>query len=43
MSAPFYAHPGDPEGKPDASFSFVDGDFLSVASGKLNPHMAFIR
>ncbi|CAM6115621.1 unnamed protein product [Calypogeia fissa] len=34
---------GDPEGKPDATFSFVDGDFLSVATGKLNPQMAFIR
>lgn len=31
------------EGKPDATFSFVDGDFVSVASGKMNPQMAFIR
>ncbi|BFI24908.1 hypothetical protein AXG93_4368s1440 [Marchantia polymorpha subsp. ruderalis] len=34
---------GPCDGKPDATFSFVDGDFLSVASGKLNPQMAFIR
>lgn len=31
------------DGKPDATFSFVDGDFVSVASGKMNPQMAFIR
>jgi len=34
---------GKAEGKPDASFSFVDPDFISVASGKMNPQMAFIR
>ncbi|KAJ7528784.1 hypothetical protein O6H91_15G019800 [Diphasiastrum complanatum] len=34
---------GKAEGKPDASFSFVDGDFLAVATGKMNPQMAFIR
>ncbi|CAI7775537.1 unnamed protein product, partial [Closterium sp. NIES-53] len=31
------------EGKPDAMFSFTDADFISVATGKLNPQMAFIR
>ncbi|KAI5059448.1 hypothetical protein GOP47_0025767 [Adiantum capillus-veneris] len=31
------------EGKPDATFSFVDDDFVAVSSGKLNPQMAFIR
>ncbi|CAI5537603.1 unnamed protein product [Closterium sp. Naga37s-1] len=31
------------EGKPDAMFSFTDADFVSVATGKLNPQMAFIR
>lgn len=30
-------------GKPDATFSFVDNDFLNVATGKMNPQMAFIR
>ena len=34
---------GVPEEKPDATFSFVDGDFVSVAGGKMNPQMAFIR
>ncbi|KAL3701483.1 hypothetical protein R1sor_019505 [Riccia sorocarpa] len=34
---------GPVEGKADATFSFVDGDFVSVATGKLNPQMAFIR
>ena len=31
------------DGKPDATFSFVDDDFLQIATGKLNPQMAFIR
>eukprot|EP00897_Mesotaenium_endlicherianum_P005325 jgi/Mesen1/4820/ME000243S04014 len=31
------------EGKPDATFSFADSDFLAVATGKMNPQMAFIR
>eukprot|EP00271_Cylindrocystis_brebissonii_P011007 TRINITY_DN27646_c0_g1_i1.p1 TRINITY_DN27646_c0_g1~~TRINITY_DN27646_c0_g1_i1.p1 ORF type:complete len:132 (+),score=41.73 TRINITY_DN27646_c0_g1_i1:344-739(+) len=31
------------EGKPDATFSFSDADFLAVASGKLSGQMAFIR
>jgi putative sterol carrier protein len=30
-------------GKPDASFTFTDDDFLAISSGKLNPQMAFIR
>ncbi|CAI5458321.1 unnamed protein product [Closterium sp. Yama58-4] len=34
---------GASEGKPDAMFSFTDDDFVSVATGKLNPQMAFIR
>ncbi|XP_020250010.1 non-specific lipid-transfer protein-like 1 [Asparagus officinalis] len=34
---------GPYEGKPDATFSFKDDDFLAVASGKMNPQMAFIR
>lgn len=34
---------GKAEGKPDATFSFVDGDFIAVSSGKMNPQMAFIR
>ncbi|KAL2649453.1 hypothetical protein R1flu_017581 [Riccia fluitans] len=34
---------GPAEGKPDATFSFVDGDFVSVAGGKLNPQFAFMR
>jgi putative sterol carrier protein len=35
--------PGKAEGKPDATFSFVDSDFIGVATGKTNPQMAFIR
>ncbi|KAH7306541.1 hypothetical protein KP509_22G017700 [Ceratopteris richardii] len=31
------------DGKPDATFSFVDDDFVALSSGKLNPQMAFIR
>lgn len=34
---------GKAEGKPDATFSFADADFISVSSGKMNPQMAFIR
>lgn len=34
---------GSLEGKPDATFSFVDDDFVAISSGKLNPQMAFIR
>eukprot|EP00243_Klebsormidium_subtile_P002836 TRINITY_DN15764_c0_g1_i1.p1 TRINITY_DN15764_c0_g1~~TRINITY_DN15764_c0_g1_i1.p1 ORF type:complete len:134 (+),score=32.33 TRINITY_DN15764_c0_g1_i1:308-709(+) len=30
-------------GKPDATFSLADQDFVAVATGKLNPQMAFIR
>ncbi|KAK7383135.1 hypothetical protein VNO78_28806 [Psophocarpus tetragonolobus] len=30
-------------GKPDASFSFKDEDFVKVALGKMNPQMAFMR
>ncbi|KAL1546964.1 sterol carrier protein 2 [Salvia divinorum] len=31
------------DGKPDATFSFTDDDFLKVASGKMNPQFAFMR
>lgn len=34
---------GPYKGKPDATFSFKDADFLAVATGKMNPQMAFIR
>ncbi|KAF2925773.1 hypothetical protein DAI22_06g076900 [Oryza sativa Japonica Group] len=34
---------GPYEGKPDATFSFTDSDFLSIATGKMNPQIAFIR
>nr|CAD1827087.1 unnamed protein product [Ananas comosus var. bracteatus] len=34
---------GPYDGKPDATFSFTDNDFLAIASGKLNPQMAFLR
>eukprot|EP00249_Psilotum_nudum_P002787 c15928_g1_i2 orf=510-896(-) len=34
---------GPYEGKPDATFSFVDSDFIAISTGKLNPQMAFIR
>lgn len=30
-------------GKPDATFSFKDEDFVKVALGKMNPQMAFMR
>ncbi|KAF8377539.1 hypothetical protein HHK36_030921 [Tetracentron sinense] len=30
-------------GKPDAMFSFTDGDFVKVATGKMNPQIAFMR
>eukprot|EP00270_Netrium_digitus_P015296 TRINITY_DN533_c0_g1_i1.p1 TRINITY_DN533_c0_g1~~TRINITY_DN533_c0_g1_i1.p1 ORF type:complete len:132 (+),score=24.98 TRINITY_DN533_c0_g1_i1:37-432(+) len=31
------------DGKPDAAFSFVDGDFMAIALGKMNPQLAFMR
>uniref|UniRef100_A0A0C9QY04 TSA: Wollemia nobilis Ref_Wollemi_Transcript_66_887 transcribed RNA sequence n=1 Tax=Wollemia nobilis TaxID=56998 RepID=A0A0C9QY04_9CONI len=34
---------GPYEGKPDATFSFVDNDFLAVVTGKMNPQIAFMR
>ncbi|XP_008811410.1 non-specific lipid-transfer protein-like 1 [Phoenix dactylifera] len=34
---------GPYKGKPDTTFSFTDNDFLSIATGKMNPQMAFIR
>ena len=34
---------GSYEGKPDATFAFVDSDFVAVSTGKLNPQIAFIR
>ncbi|XP_034675004.1 non-specific lipid-transfer protein-like 1 isoform X1 [Vitis riparia] len=30
-------------GKPDATFSFKDEDFVKVATGKMNPQIAFLR
>ncbi|KAI4339844.1 hypothetical protein MLD38_024739 [Melastoma candidum] len=30
-------------GKPDATFSFKDDDFIKVATGKMNPQLAFMR
>ncbi|CAL8996370.1 peroxisomal multifunctional enzyme type 2 [Prunus yedoensis var. nudiflora] len=30
-------------GKPDATFSFKDDDFVKVALGKMNPQVAFMR
>ncbi|KAF5444949.1 hypothetical protein F2P56_034040 [Juglans regia] len=30
-------------GKPDATFSFKDEDFVKVALGKMNPQIAFMR
>ncbi|KAM7279061.1 hypothetical protein ACFE04_006195 [Oxalis oulophora] len=30
-------------GKPDATFSFKDDDFVKVATGKMNPQIAFMR
>ncbi|KAK9109205.1 hypothetical protein Sjap_017265 [Stephania japonica] len=34
---------GPYEGKPDATFSFKDEDFIKIATGKMNPQMAFMR
>ncbi|KAF3793890.1 Peroxisomal multifunctional enzyme type 2 [Nymphaea thermarum] len=34
---------GPYEGKPDVTFSFNDNDFMGIATGKLNPQIAFIR
>ncbi|GBG83649.1 hypothetical protein CBR_g37451 [Chara braunii] len=31
-----------PEVKADATFSFADADFVAVATGKMNPQMAFL-
>nr|VDD34669.1 unnamed protein product [Brassica oleracea] len=31
------------EGKVDATFSFKDDDFVKVATGKMNPQIAFTR
>ncbi|KAK4490370.1 hypothetical protein RD792_001046 [Penstemon davidsonii] len=31
------------DGKPDATFSFTDDDFIKVSSGKMNPQIAFMR
>ncbi|KAK9714806.1 hypothetical protein RND81_06G121700 [Saponaria officinalis] len=30
-------------GKPDAILSFQDDDFLKIATGKMNPQIAFLR
>ncbi|KAM5565695.1 sterol carrier protein 2 [Rosa sericea] len=30
-------------GKPDATFSFKDEDFMKIALGKMNPQIAFMR
>ncbi|KAL7595434.1 sterol carrier protein 2 [Lactuca sativa] len=30
-------------GKPDATFSFTDPDFFKIATGKMNPQIAFMR
>ncbi|KAK1405749.1 non-specific lipid-transfer protein-like 1 [Heracleum sosnowskyi] len=30
-------------GKPDATFSFKDDDFIKISSGKMNPQIAFMR
>lgn len=30
-------------GKPDATLSFKDEDFIKIALGKMNPQMAFLR
>ncbi|XP_004499058.1 sterol carrier protein 2 [Cicer arietinum] len=30
-------------GKPDATFSFKDEDFVKIALGKMNPQLAFMR
>uniref|UniRef100_A0A7N1A3U5 SCP2 domain-containing protein n=1 Tax=Kalanchoe fedtschenkoi TaxID=63787 RepID=A0A7N1A3U5_KALFE len=35
---------GPTEGvKPDATFSFTDDDFIKIATGKMNPQIAFLR
>ncbi|XP_077213450.1 sterol carrier protein 2-like [Tasmannia lanceolata] len=34
---------GPYDGKPDVTFSFKDTDFLAVATGKMNPQIAFMR
>ncbi|XP_073146281.1 sterol carrier protein 2 [Henckelia pumila] len=31
------------DGKPDAIFSFKDDDFIKIATGKMNPQIAFMR
>ena len=30
-------------GKPDATFSFKDDDFIKVVTGKMNPQIAYLR
>lgn len=30
-------------GKPDATFTFKDDDFVKIATGKMNPQIAFMR
>ncbi|MED6157771.1 sterol carrier protein 2 [Stylosanthes scabra] len=30
-------------GKPDATFSFKDDDFVNIVLGKMNPQLAFMR
>ncbi|XVE94897.1 hypothetical protein REPUB_Repub02eG0049300 [Reevesia pubescens] len=30
-------------GKPDATLSFKDADFIAVVSGKMNPQIAYLR
>ncbi|KAL9666334.1 hypothetical protein QQ045_000663 [Rhodiola kirilowii] len=30
-------------GKPDATLSFTDDDFIKIATGKMNPQIAFMR
>ncbi|KZV19757.1 non-specific lipid-transfer protein-like [Dorcoceras hygrometricum] len=31
------------DGKPDATFSFTDDNFMKIATGKMNPQIAFMR
>ncbi|GMH23232.1 hypothetical protein Nepgr_025075 [Nepenthes gracilis] len=31
------------DGKPDVIFSFKDEDFIKIATGKMNPQIAFMR
>ncbi|PON65086.1 SCP2 sterol-binding domain containing protein [Parasponia andersonii] len=31
------------EGKPDATFTFKEDDFVKIALGKMNPQIAFMR